>query len=102
MIVMPTPALFVLKGRPTKATQLVSTTAGIRGRRELLEFGKRIGFKPTWLKRIGTQFEHFDVRGCKIESALKEGAKKVDGFRFVELLDDKRRSARRRQARGLR
>lgn len=102
MIVMPTPALFLVKGRTAKATHLISTMAGIRGRRELLDFGTRIGFKALWLKRVGTPFEHFELRGCKIESALKEGAKKVDGFRFVELLDDKRRTARRRQARGRR
>jgi len=102
MIVMPTPAFFVSKGKPSKASSLISTIPGIRGRRELLDFGRRIGFKPFWLKRIGTSFEHFQLRGCKIESALKEGAKKVDGFRFAELLQDKRRRARRRQIRGLR
>lgn len=102
MIVMPTPALCLVKGRPAKATHLISTMAGVRGRRELLDFGTRIGFKPPWLKCIGTPFEHFELRGCKIESALKEGAKKVDGFRFVELLDEKRRGTRRQQARGRR
>lgn len=42
---------------------------------ELIEFGKRIGLKESWLQTQNPRFHHFDLRKNKRNQALEAGAK---------------------------
>lgn len=80
---------------------MVSTVPGLPGRVELLRFSKVIGLRQQWLQRIGSEFEHFDVLGRKIDEALRAGAKKVDRRALMDVVWAKREAktgSKRRRA----
>jgi hypothetical protein len=101
VIVMGAPVTYIRDGRFHKATHLVSTKPGQSGRVELLEFGRRIGLLPRWLRRIGSEFEHFGLFGNRIERAALAGARKIERRELMDIVWAKREArtgARRRRA----
>lgn len=87
---MEPPVTFLRDGKPVRAAVLLCTEAGRDGREELVAFGKRIGLRETWLKNRGTLFEHFELRGARIEEAAKAGAIRVDRKRLQAVMRKKR------------
>lgn len=69
---------------------MVSTIPGLPGRVELLGFARALGLRPEWLQKLGSEFEHFDVLGKKIDDALAAGARKVDRRALMEVVWAKR------------
>ena len=53
---------------------------------ELVEFGKRIGLKESWLQSRGKVTEHFDVTQPKRRAAVAAGAIEIDSEKAVDLL----------------
>ena len=60
------------------------------GTEELLEFGKKMGLKESWLQKRGKHDEHFDLFGIKIKLAIKNGAIEKSFREFVGILKIKR------------
>lgn len=69
---------------------MMSDVIGEEGQKELIAFAVRIGLKPNWLQNKGTETEHFDLFGSRIERALKAGAVQIDRNRLVEIVRSKR------------
>lgn len=95
MIVLDAPASYVYRGRPARASHLISTLGGQAGREELLAFGARIGLKPRWLQRRFSAHEHFDLMGAQIDRARAAGARLVDRRQLLYYVREKRPVPRR-------
>lgn len=100
MIVIDKPVAYIIGGRRRRSAHMVSTLPFKEGRDELLDFGVRIGMKPTWLQKPYTIYEHFDVMGKRIEVALAAGAKPVRSRNIIEIAYEKRRRGNRRVRRN--
>jgi len=73
-------------GHRVMCSHLMSTLDGYEGQQELIEFGKTIGLKPSWLQKKDTPYEHFDLMGSKIFAAGAAGAHEVPGRELVEVI----------------
>jgi hypothetical protein len=82
--------IFVDKSNRDGWAHLVSDLAGEGGRRELMQFGARIGLMRR-LHRDSTYAEHYDIRGKEIEKALMEGAVMVSRRELAQILRRKKR-----------
>lgn len=73
-----------------KAAHVLSDRPGEPGTKELLDFGRRIGLKRSWLQAEGSPKEHFDVWGTKLKAALNAGAEEVGMQGMVDVIQKKR------------
>ena len=88
MIIFDTPSVWKEKYGPS--AHLMSTLSGAEGTRELKEFAKKIGLKPYYIQKPGTEYEHFDIFKSGLEKAQKAGAKQVTRRELVEAIRKKR------------
>lgn len=61
--------------------------------KELLDFGRKIGLKVTWLQ-IGGSHIHFDVTESMRIRAIHNGAKEVSIKEYVELVQQEQQRQR--------
>jgi len=79
---------WILRGKPVKSCHLQADSET-----ELVEFGKRIGLKPSWLQRKADSVDtHFDLTESKRTEAIAAGAIAQTALEFVN---------RRRVLRGI-
>jgi len=64
--------------RNTRACHLMTTLHGEEGRRELVDFARRLGLSPAWIQYPGTPRQHFDLVASKRLIAVRLGAVEVD------------------------
>jgi hypothetical protein len=90
VIILDAPASYIYRGRPARASHLISTLGGQAGRDELLAFGARIGLRARWLQRRFSAYEHFDLMGRQIDRARAAGATLVERKRLIYYVREKR------------
>lgn len=90
-------ANFMSRGVPVRSTHLLSDLTGNLGTKELMGFAIEIGLKAGWLQNGNTETEHFDLMGKKIDAAIKAGAVRVDRYRLVKIIQEKRAYRMRRE-----
>lgn len=59
---------------------------------ELLEFGRRLGLRPSWLQYAGSYKEHFDLSLGKRTLAVKMGAREITQKELAEMIRERRRA----------
>jgi hypothetical protein len=52
---------------------------------ELLEFGRKIGLKDTWMQKHNPAFHHYDLRVNKRKQALELGAQYLPLRKWIEI-----------------
>lgn len=76
------------------SSHLCSDLLGDEGHAELMAFARRIGMRPQWLQKPGTEHEHFDVFGSRRPRAIAAGAREVTRREIVEVWRRKRAALR--------
>jgi hypothetical protein len=75
--------------RPTSFLQFswtshcASTLMGLQGTDELLDFGRSIGLRVSWLQHRGAPREHFDLFDHRIVAARAHGAAEITPREFI-------------------
>ena len=72
------------------SSHLICDIAGAEGTFELTAFAHQIGMAPAWLQNRGTEKEHFDLFGPRIDWALSHGAELVHRRKIVTIIREKR------------
>lgn len=85
-------------GKFKGCSHMVSDLLGEDGHRELMDFAKRIGMRPEWLQKPGTEHEHFDIFGERRNRALRAGCVEVDRKRMGEVFKAKRAAIKENRA----
>jgi hypothetical protein len=74
-------------------THMSSDLPGEAGTQELLDFGRRIGLRESWLQHPGEPKEHFDVFDGAITRARAAGAQEVHHAEFIRRVVQAKRAA---------
>lgn len=72
------------------SSHLISDIVGAEGTIELTAFARQIGMAPAWLQYRGTEKEHFDLFGPRIDWAVSKGAELVPRRKIVTIIREKR------------
>ena len=64
---------------------MVSDQLGEQGTRELIDFARRLGLRPQWIRNSGYRMEHFDLTEAKRAEAVKLGAREISSRQLVEI-----------------
>ncbi len=90
MIYIDQPFKWDFKGKKRTFRHMISDD----GTEKLLEFGRKMGLKESWLQKKNKYDEHFDLYGIKIELAIKSGAVEISFKEFIKIIQNKRLKAR--------
>jgi len=94
MILMDQRRIARFKGRLVQTAHLMSDLPGEAGTAELDAFARRIGIRTKWRQNSGTETEHYDLFGSRLDQAADAGAVVVTGRELIERVVFPKRKAR--------